>query len=108
MPFDSEIAPKSKDLIVLERARERIARGWCQGKAEGPDGSVCIIGALHHAFYGGIGPLTPEAAYPLRVAVEQMGLDPETVSIWNDAPGRTQAEVLARFDTAVAKLSARS
>jgi len=35
-------------------------------------------------------------------------LDLDTcIPIWNDAPERTHAEVLARFDTAIAKLEAQ-
>lgn len=106
MPFDSEIPARSRDLIVLEKARERIARGWCQQVRHNTEGAVCIVGALQDAagipegtnrdIYAATAPWTD----PLGFSSE--GFDfPDT---WNDALGRTQAEVLARFDAAIAKL----
>ena len=52
MPFDSEITKKSRDLIALERARARIAQGWCQISLENKRGEVCLVGGLAHAAVG--------------------------------------------------------
>lgn len=108
MPFDSEIPTRSRDLIILEKARERIARGWCQ-RADQHDDNVCLVRAVsdvlgYHRYdpYGGI--FAPD----VQRAIGALGLfsgDTGEPSKWNDAPGRTQAEVLARFDAAIERLS---
>lgn len=46
MAYDAAITEKSRDLIVLEKARERIARGWCTLEREDKHGNVCLRGAL--------------------------------------------------------------
>lgn len=99
MPFDSEITTKSRELIVLEKARERIAQGWCQGNfnSRGP-GPACIVGALI-----GVSETTQEHTSAYRALGFTGGGE---VVGWNDAPGRTQVEVLARFDAAIERLSA--
>lgn len=99
--FDAEIEPKSRDLLVLERATERIARGWVQNTLRCERG-VCILGALaeetildfemEDRLLAVLG-LADTVEANLRVAAE-----------WNDAPGRTQAEVLQCFDAAIDRL----
>ena len=101
MPFDAEITPKSRDLIVLEKARARLARGWGHGaRCLWPFGkNLCIVSSLCHEGM-------KSNADTARV-LSTLGFDSSKETIeWNDAPGRTQAEVLARFDTAIARLSA--
>lgn len=93
---------------VLRAARELVARGWNQGSyavdaegrrtAWGGDDAVawCAVGATHRSA-GRSGPILP-AITALRAAV---GLPPDvTLPEWNDAPERTQAEVLAALDRA--------
>lgn len=97
MAYDKEIEPKSRDLLVLEKARERIARGWCQNWFSDDRGGLCIIGALSEAV-GSKGDMKPWAIL--------LGFDfRNPASTWNDAPGRTQQEVLDRFDAAIERLS---
>jgi hypothetical protein len=99
--YDSEITERQRDLLILEKARERIARGWVQHTLC-CDRGVCVMGALDSLCaddgtwarcLGALG-LSDDGSYGLRPAAR-----------WNDAPGRTQAEVLARFDAAISKLS---
>lgn len=101
MPFDSEIPARSRDMIVLEKARERIAQGWCQA-TYGKDAKVCLLGALNFAVTG----RADEDQYARLLGFRTRGWKTAgTVAFeWNDATGRTQAEVLARFDAAIAKL----
>ncbi len=100
MPFDAEITTKSRDLIVLEKARARIARGWVN-HAPRYKNTWCIVETVE---WLDIPILLPALGFddggpvwggPFRAAVD-----------WNDAPGRTKAEVLARFDAAIERLSA--
>ena len=103
---------------VLTKARERVAKGWCQkvcardrrGYAinSGPllrnpskAKSVCIVAALAIA--------SPDwwkdqsACEPL---VEVLGLDrPNDLIEWNNAPGRTQKQVLKALDKAIKKVA---
>lgn len=109
MPFDAEISTKSRDLLILERARAWIAQGWCQhsGIRRGKRGQeVCTGGAVVQTLtVMKISP--PEYEALLAAALNNLGFEKSIDHVlWNDAPGRTQAEVLARFDVAIARLSA--
>ena len=81
---------------TLNKAADLIdARGWHQGGYCGPDGGVCCLAAVdivsRHALL-----VVTEAAELLcrRVgAPDPAGLPRNKVVAWNDAPGRTQAEV---------------
>lgn len=82
----------------LRQARALIERGWTQGWFVSSDGlGVCPIGAInkvyigHATFRGG-----ESAKRLLRKAIGCPCIAP-----WNDAPERTQAEVLAAFDKAI-------
>lgn len=97
MAYDAEITQKSRDLIVLERARDILAKGWCQNALE-KSGSYCVVGALNVALCGRVSQgFTPGRSRLLS----SLGLAPGCAVPWNNTPGRTQAEVLARFDAAI-------
>jgi len=96
-------------LEVLRGARAKIAQGWCQGaSARDADGQLtgvtqpdaccwCAIGAVYAA-----APLEPDsgdAAFEYLARVTPGHL----IGTWNDDPSRTQAEVLALFDRAIAQ-----
>lgn len=93
---------------VLVGARERIAQGWCQDvsavdfSGEGccsgsPDAHAwCLNGAIVAADATEAVDLACFAAMGFRNRGEAVG--------WNDEPERTQAEVLARIDVALATL----
>lgn len=92
---------------TLKEARKLIEKGWCQWVfAETSDRTTvdvmdvdacrwCASGAIRHAAKDGCNNLD---AYDIFQCV--IGTD--YVSEWNDAPDRTQAEVLAAFDKAIA------
>lgn len=89
----------------LREAREYLVRhGWNRNGYEGPDGSVCMMGAVNAVVgsspYDGerediIGPMRGLLLRGAETSVPYPAW-------WNDAPERTQAEVLAAFDKAIA------
>lgn len=99
-------------LEILKAARERVAKGWTQGEVARDAaglavGSIsqdavcwCSLGALN----GALGPGESwdgwsDAKKLLRIAA---GIyDNISIVDWNDAPGRTQAEVIAAFTRAI-------
>ena len=93
---------------VLADARALVAEGWCQGELEviDPDPAVpnryCPIGAILAAAPGdgAAEPSWPGAA--ARAALRDANGIEGSLAEWNDAPGRTQAQVLEAFDRAVA------
>jgi hypothetical protein len=95
-------------LAVLTAARALVERGWTQGeyarhKNGRPIGPAepnavcwCATGAIMAT---GKSLAADLAVYHLGDALG------DSVLRWNDTPGRTQAEVLALFDRAIARLS---
>jgi hypothetical protein len=81
---------------VLREAKGLVAQGWCQHHAHLGD-KFCVLGALITASVGGEWRAVTRARHAVRQHI------PATVTIpeWNDAPGRTQAEVVALFDKAL-------
>lgn len=109
-------------LDVLKAARAKVARGWTQntsardaaGRGVIPDrgGATCwcALAAIETVCpwappTNGIGRTDAEMAL-LRV----LGLTNHPMSIvnWNDDPARTQVEVIAAFDEAIAAEEAKS
>lgn len=100
---------------TLKKARDLIARegGWTQGAyARDAAGSACSIGANAQCFCtlgalrlasDGDRDLARAAAAALRDRHSMVWIDD-----WNDTPGRTQAEVVALFDAAIAAEEARN
>ena len=87
-------------LEVLEAARALVARGWCQGEYRDCYGKVCAFGAIIYSFPMG-DPAWHDAAKAANDAMT--AIVGGHVTAWNDAPGRTQEEVLAAFDQAVSQ-----
>ena len=80
---------------ALKRMRDRIASGWTQGTYENDQGEVCLVGGLQHL----------AVPYVQRRAAQDCidtVLNTSDWVGWNDAPGRTQGEVLAMMDRAIA------
>jgi hypothetical protein len=80
----------------LREARALIERGWCQGHTRS-NGSFCAWGALREAAF--LSPVYWNATETFQRAVpptQRIG-----IADWNDAPERTQAEVLAAFGKAI-------
>ena len=99
---------------VLSAARELVAKegGWTQRHyARGADGTYadfnhkkavcfCTLGALYRVGLPEPSALNDAESLLLKAA----GV--ENIVVWNDAPGRTQADVVALFDAAIASLRA--
>ena len=116
-----KLKKRQKILGILEEARARIAKGWCQGpyatdrfggvvKAKNPEASNwCAFGAVLAASPDGyVYPCGPMKY--LNKVVKKMymidGVGPihSCISQLNEAPGTTQSTMLAVFDKAISKL----
>jgi hypothetical protein len=92
-------------------ARERVVAGWCQGAvARDGDGRAVdprsldarrwsMLGALLAGWNGGPVADLGRAVNSLRASTGQSPLE-----VWNDRPERTQQEVVAAFERAIASL----
>jgi hypothetical protein len=81
---------------VLNGAADLIERdGWCQSRYLLETGERCADGAIAVAGNGHHGGVRSVARLALRSAIGG-----ESVVIWNDAPGRTKAEVVAALRAA--------
>lgn len=87
------------DRAVLEEARRILQRGWCQNTTR-RDGKRCLLAALEDAHDRVHRTLPTTSFLPHRWA-KLLGLQPTRIVEWNDAPERTHAEVLERFDRAL-------
>jgi hypothetical protein len=88
--------------LLLKAAAVIEERGWCQNTLESHDGRVCFAGAMKVAAYGKAWPDGPGAIQPLMERAwyrfeDAMGVTRGLVGRWNDEPGRTQAEVVAKI-----------
>lgn len=89
---------------TLQKARERVARGWLQGEAENRARTrVCAAQAISYPVNWVCSDEEISAAntWLLIAAEEQTGLHWSAVAQWNDYAGRTQQEVLDTFDHAI-------
>jgi hypothetical protein len=110
-------------LELLIAARERVAKGWTQGRSAETKGGryahysdkgaakFCAWGGLHAAC-----PLTEglslvdaaeaelERSLPKKLVAGAVSGDYRPLARWNDMPGRTKKQVLALFDKTIARL----
>lgn len=98
---------------VLIKARERIARGWCQGavardenniivSADSPNATQwCLTGSMFDSHVWSEGLCPGCAAYQRLTRL----VGPSIVPAWNDNETRTQEEVLALVGQALEALS---
>lgn len=103
MPFDN--SPVTNPVIEALRAgRARVERGWCQGVLY-HEGAVCALGGISRATDPALmkyDTASFQAADLLTRALDGSAGDGVwTVSVWNDAPERTQSDVLALYDRAI-------
>lgn len=89
-------------LEILTAARAKVAQGWTQRRYStviGGKRCFCAVGALIEVApdYGAI---EHRGAVDL-LTVAATGFAMNSAVHWNDAPGRTRAEVLAAFDKAI-------
>jgi len=102
---------------ILTYARDYVAAGWVQHRGRDHQGRVCAGQAINNAarrFIVGIHTMSDDTIYWAQIEAARMLLDvanqttpePEgtrytTVPSWNDALGRTKAQVLAAFEQAI-------
>ncbi len=102
-------------LEVLLRGRARIEEGWCQGVSRiiGSNTAWCATGAVEdgmdergalNARYSALDTLDA-ALPPLQEIRRGRGIG---IPAWNDDPERTQADVLALYDRAIADERAKA
>lgn len=93
-PREYPEAPVSPVADKLDAAAALIGRGWCQHALE-HKGNVCALGALNEALTGHPYRLAlGHAAYGALKMAAGIEFD---IAGWNNAPERTQAEVIAAF-----------
>lgn len=108
MPFDAIPNPVSKKRLLVQKARDLIAdpKHWDQGNYayRTKEGYVfCAVGALNRARSTERKPREPDDWDGLSTIARAMGFpDTESLIEFNDT--HSHAEVLARFDRAIAKL----
>jgi len=92
----------------LVRARARVARGWTRVRsARRADGTPCTAADPQAAQWCARGALWAEGDlgdHANRYLENDPCVPHRAVAAWNDAAGRTQAEVVALYDRAVARL----
>ena len=108
-------APRD-DAALLKAVRERLAdeARWTKGKAARDANGIgtqfesaaaacfCLVGAIWCEFPNSY--LSQKETNRIAAMLEFQNW--EAASFWNDAPERTHADVIARLDTALARLSA--
>lgn len=89
---------------VLKESRALIEKGWCQiHTAVNHSGQSTWTGcptACKWCAFGAVMAVTGDWNKPYAILRD---LTVGSLAEWNDAPGRTQAEVLDLFDRAIAK-----
>lgn len=90
-------APFTVRETLIEARRLIAEKGWIQRDLESPQG-FCLMGALLAASAGA--PPTRTALLSARNALLR-ALASDSLVLWNDAPERTAADVLALLDTAI-------
>jgi len=87
----ADVFARAADLIEPEGA-------WIQGSfCGGQEGCFCLVGAVGHVIGNGRWPGSYEAEGYVSSHWPFEGECAEDVEEWNDTPGRTQAEVVARL-----------
>lgn len=102
MPYDGTGLDEATK--VLLEARHLIEEGWCQGAYEDAAGNVCLRRALWCGSFATASWDDIDAAFE-RVVERLPPIYARTtrpIQDWNDVRGRTQAEVLALLDRAIA------
>lgn len=64
-------------------------KGWCQGDAYSPRGGLCMYAALVDGHFD---------AKSKEFKALKKSINHESIVIWNDAPGRTAEEVIAKLE----------
>lgn len=100
MAYDSESKPVNADLLILQRARDRVAKGWTQNSYGLKGGPVCATGAIMLER-----PSNDPGLSHYNLLLGFDGAPGRWLTNWNDTKDRTQAQVLERFDQAIDRLA---
>ena len=100
----------SRDLLEAARIVER---GWCQGMFGAGLGynrkGNCLWGAVMKATDSGMGPANERERAAMKAVGCVLGVDcSNDAALWNDAPERTQAEVVKALQEAALKAAEQS
>lgn len=102
-----EVSPTVK---ILQDAQALVARCWIQGPYEAPcahDGKwhtgYCIMGALRAVSRGGVINVINRYHAAMALTTELNRVSIYGLVSWNETRRRTQKEVVALFDKAIAK-----
>jgi hypothetical protein len=101
-----------KDSEILEKCADDVSRpgGWQQGSMGQyavPDAPVCLSGALFRYMREGYDRWTEYSDPPLCQYMHfevRADLPCDSISEWNDTPGRTAGEVADQFRTTAKRL----
>ena len=93
---ENDLSPLDEASKLLLKAADLIEeRGWCQNTYTSPKGRLCILGALKTAqgveFVGESNPTVLQASKRFGAVVGGRTYQ------WNDVPGRTKEEVVAKL-----------
>lgn len=84
----------------LDEARALIEKGWCQHDYRRGD-CFCVYGAIRQVVLGTVEAFSAEVGPPISYIAQAINHPDEedevTPDVWNDAPGRTQSEVIEAF-----------
>jgi hypothetical protein len=86
--------PKTTRDVLLHAALLIEERGWNQGSYQ-QDGRLCLLGAINLAQTG-----RHDKWNDMEATLAVRGVLPTSCGDWNDAPGRTAAEVIAALRAA--------
>lgn len=98
-------------LEVLKIGRARIARGWCRfSLAENSQGHSCDPEGLQAVAWCALGGLMHDSHWGFSTAFDSLAamLGSSHLADWNNQPHRTQADVLALYDKAIAAEEAKA
>lgn len=89
--------PSSTAATLLAAANYLRTHGWTQGCNSDHDGRVCLLGAIVQSSTGDNGDAAIEAVAAelgVSVSTDCSTFDVRSIAVWNDAEGRTTAEVV--------------
>jgi hypothetical protein len=87
---------ESETVEALKRARAMVKERWCPQGGSDEKGGVCPLIAVARQYPG------PVDEYQHTLELVRRAIGGGCIPEWNEAPERTQAEVEAAFDRAIA------
>jgi hypothetical protein len=91
-----EVPVRERTVEALKAARAIIQDRWCPVGGSDEMGGVCAMLAIARQYPG------PVDDYQYTLDFFRKAIGGRGIVEWNDTPGRTQVEVVAAFDRAIA------